>query len=66
MIRDPEWSQWSDREIGRRCGVDGKTVTAIRQNLSAEIPQMPKPSDVIRESTETDGGTKPAEKVIAG
>jgi hypothetical protein len=25
LLNDPEWRQWSDREISRRCGVDGKT-----------------------------------------
>lgn len=40
MLRDPEWSKWSDREIGKRCAVDGKTVAKIRREItSAEIPQ---------------------------
>lgn len=40
LLRDPEWAEWSDREIGRRVGVDGKTVAAHRARLSAEIPQI--------------------------
>jgi hypothetical protein len=40
LLRDPEWSQWSDREIARRCHVDHKTVGAIRSELSGEIPQI--------------------------
>jgi hypothetical protein len=39
LLNDPEWSQWSDREIARRCGVDGKTVASSRP-LSAEVPQI--------------------------
>ena len=39
LLRDSEWARWSDREIGRRCGVDGKTVAAARADLSAEVPQ---------------------------
>ncbi|SFJ31790.1 ParB-like nuclease domain-containing protein [Phyllobacterium sp. CL33Tsu] len=40
MLRDPEWSKWSDREIGKRCAVDGKTVAKIRREItSAEFPQ---------------------------
>lgn len=40
MLRDPEWAKWSDREIGKRCAVDGKTVAKIRRDItSAEIPQ---------------------------
>jgi hypothetical protein len=30
LLDDPEWSAWSDREIGRRCRVDHKTVGRIR------------------------------------
>jgi uncharacterized ParB-like nuclease family protein len=42
LLNDPEWTKWSDREIGRRCSVDGKTVAAIRaEKSSAEFPQMP-------------------------
>jgi hypothetical protein len=40
LLNDTEWRSWSDREIGRRCGVDHKTVAAIRGELSGEIPQM--------------------------
>jgi len=32
LLSDEEWGKWSDREIGRRCGVDGKTVAAAREN----------------------------------
>jgi hypothetical protein len=30
LLNDAEWCQWSDREIGRRCGVDHKTVAPLR------------------------------------
>lgn len=40
LLRDPEWQQWSDREIARRVGCSDKTVAACRVRLSAEIPQM--------------------------
>jgi hypothetical protein len=32
-------SDWTDREIGRQCGVDHKTVASARKRLSGEIPQ---------------------------
>jgi hypothetical protein len=35
ILADPEWSQWSDREIGRRCQVDGKVVSRMRRSASA-------------------------------
>lgn len=42
LLRDEEWRQWADREIGRRADVDHKTVGKIRSELiaSGEIPQM--------------------------
>jgi len=39
LLADEEWSQWSDREIAKRCGVDHKTVGAARRNHTGEIPQ---------------------------
>ena len=40
LLDDPEWAKWSDREIARRCAVDGKTVAGLRPKLSAELPQI--------------------------
>lgn len=33
LLRDPEWSGWSDREIARKAGVDHKTVGRIRSSM---------------------------------
>lgn len=30
LLEDPEWAQWSDREIARRCGVSPTSVGALR------------------------------------
>ncbi len=38
LLRDPEWSRWSDREIGKTCAVDHKTVGSVRRELTGEIP----------------------------
>lgn len=44
-LLDPEWSQWTDREIARRCAVDHKSVGNLRRRLAAaagsngEVPQ---------------------------
>ena len=40
LLFDSEWGQLPSREIGRLCGLDGKTVEKIRRKLSAENPQM--------------------------
>jgi ParB-like chromosome segregation protein Spo0J len=34
LLNDKEWSQWSDREIARRCQVSPDTVNRIRRSLS--------------------------------
>jgi uncharacterized ParB-like nuclease family protein len=34
LLKDEEWSQWSDREIARRCQVSPDTVNRIRRSLS--------------------------------
>lgn len=34
LLLDSEWSQWSDREIGKQAKVDHKTVAAIRKCLN--------------------------------
>ncbi len=38
LLRDPEWSRWSDREIGKACTVDHKTVGSVRREMTGEIP----------------------------
>ena len=38
LLRDPEWSRWSDREIGKKCAVDHKTVGNVRRELTGKIP----------------------------
>lgn len=41
LLLDPEWRQWSDAEIARRCAVDPKTVATVRAelNVTLEIPE---------------------------
>lgn len=34
LLADPEWSQWSDREIARRCQVSHELVNGLRPSLS--------------------------------
>lgn len=47
MLRDAEWVRWSDREIARQCGVDHKTVSAVRGELvgRGEIPHVDSRTD---------------------
>ncbi len=45
MLKDEEWSHWSDREIARRCNVDNHLVARLREQLAPvltrEIPSEP-------------------------
>lgn len=40
LLSDEEWSQWSDREIARRCQVSDKFVAKQRPPASADDPQI--------------------------
>lgn len=37
LLRDAEWSQWSDREVARRCGVSHDMVNRLRKELSLSL-----------------------------
>jgi hypothetical protein len=40
LLADAEWSQWSDREIGRRCQVGNALVSRMRRSASVSGTQM--------------------------
>ncbi len=42
LLEDPEWKQWSDREIARRCIVDNKTVARLRVHLRNSSDDQPR------------------------
>jgi len=42
LLNDPEWAQWSNREIARRCRVDHVTVGNVRSSL-VKITSDPDP-----------------------
>lgn len=39
LLNDSEWSQWSDREIARRCAVSDYMVRSLRENRSEQSSQ---------------------------
>jgi hypothetical protein len=43
MLRDPEWSRLSDREIARRCGVSNGFVSNLRRELKGVYVHTPDP-----------------------
>ncbi len=52
LLRDPEWRQWSDREIAGRVKVDHKTVAKYRRKLNGEIPVQNERRFTTRHGTE--------------
>lgn len=64
LLRDNEWSQWSNAEIARRCAVDEKTVRNMRSKLEAtsELPKsdVRKGADGRTINTASIGKAKPA------
>ncbi len=45
LLKDKEWGQWSDSEIGRRAGVDHKTVSKLRGDLGIPRSDVRKGAD---------------------
>jgi hypothetical protein len=40
LLREPEVRKWTSRELGRRCGIHGKTAEKLRKQASAEVPHL--------------------------
>lgn len=65
LLRDEEWSGWSNQEIARRCGVSPSTVATVRSELTQKVgesttPQSRKGADGRTINT-ANIGRKPAE-----
>ena len=59
LLRDPEWAQWSDREIARHCVVGHKLVAKVRAELAESTGAGS--SSAIRKSA--DGKTRDTSKI---
>lgn len=72
LLRDPEWSQWSNSEIARRCAVDEKTVRKMRSEMpvSSELPKIDTTRTVQRgdqtyqQNTANIGANRPAPRPL--
>jgi hypothetical protein len=51
LLKDSEWSQWSDREIARRAKVSDKTVAAIRKSLESSMAKLPLTTEETEENS---------------
>lgn len=63
LLADPEWVQWSDREIARQCAVHHETVASIRKAYLAESPDTTDSTAATR--TVTRNGTTYEQKIKA-
>jgi hypothetical protein len=41
LLKDPEWSAWSDGEIARRCAVTQQFVSKLRASLTTVVSEPP-------------------------
>ena len=56
LLNDPEWAQWSDREISRRCGVSDRLVNGLRP-VTAKLSQLDQQQSTVRTYTDKHGNT---------
>jgi hypothetical protein len=66
LLRDTEWSAWSDREIAARCSVSDRFVNKLRAELSANGSQMPATRKAIRGGREYTVNTAPIADAARG
>jgi len=68
LLKDPEWSGWSDREIARRCTVSDRFVNGVRAALTPNIRSEPRTYTTKHGTTATmtvsNIGAKPAAPTI--
>lgn len=63
LLRDPEWSQWSDRVIAEACAVSNKFVSSLRNKMTVNGTQSPterKGADGRTINTQNIGSNRPA------
>lgn len=54
LLKDDEWSKWSNVKIAEKCGVDEKMVRTYRDKLTSEIPK----AETERTYTDRYGNTR--------
>ena len=51
LLRDQEWTKWSDREIARQCAVSNRFVSDVRPAICERITDTPPSRTVSRNGT---------------
>lgn len=62
MLNDPEWSQWSARQIAEKCGVGNQLVSQLREKL-CESHAFSKPAEVKYTTSTGKTATMPVQPV---
>ena len=68
LLKDAEWSKWSDREVAKKAGVGHSFVSLMRPAPLSTVDSQPEPrkcADGRTINTANIGKTKPVEKVEA-
>jgi hypothetical protein len=52
LLQDGEWSQWSNHEIARRCGISDDLVGVVRKSLSVNDSEKPARTYTTKHGTE--------------
>ncbi len=55
LLRDDEWTQWSDREIARRCGVSNDFVSRTRPSICHSMTDAPEAPASTTRTVERNG-----------
>lgn len=66
LLQDAEWSQWSDREIGRRCVVHNSTVGEVRRSLSETDSEKPASTYTTKHGTVATMRTENIGRTVGG
>lgn len=67
LLNDPEWRQWSDREIARRCGVAPSPVGALRpRQVTVQVGQLDQQQQATRTYIDKHGNTSPMDTAGIG
>lgn len=53
LLEDSEWSQWSDREISRQCGVGNKFVGDVRRSICVPNTDTPPATRLVERGGKT-------------
>lgn len=66
LLKDDEWSQWSNHEISRQCAVSESFVRSLRTKRSEESSEPPPPRTYTTKHGHDKGKRRPASVWLVG